>query len=36
MPYFRITWSGYIEGDYKDEEEAKNALIEQVENDELD
>jgi len=36
MPYYRITWDGYIEGEYPDGDEAKNALIKHIEEDELD
>ena len=26
MPYYRVTYGGYVEGEYEDEEAAKNAL----------
>ena len=36
MPYYRVTFEGYIEGDYPDQKAAEQALIDQIENDELD
>ena len=34
--YFRVTWEGYIEGEYESDEEAKQALIDFINNDEFD
>jgi hypothetical protein len=36
MPYYRITWEGYQEGEFTNEEEAKESLIDFVENGEVD
>jgi hypothetical protein len=36
MPYFRVTFEGYQEGEYATMEEAKQAFIDFVENGEVD
>jgi hypothetical protein len=36
MPYFRVTYSGYLEGEYEDSDAAKQALIDQIEGQEID
>jgi len=36
MPYYRVTWEGYLEGEFDDEEQAKKALIENIEENEID
>lgn len=36
MPYYRIEYAGYMEGEYASEEEAKQAFADDIKNDELD
>lgn len=36
MPYYRIEYEGYMEGEYASEEEAKQAFVDNIKNDELD
>lgn len=36
MPYFRVTYSGYLEGEYEDADAAKQALIDDVEGQQID
>ena len=36
MPYFRVTYEGYIEGEFSDEEAAKKAFLEALDPDYCD
>lgn len=36
MPYFRVTYEGYLEGEYEDADAAKQALIDDIEGEVLD
>jgi len=36
MPYYRVSYEGYLEGEYADEEEAKQDFVDGIKNEELD
>lgn len=36
MPYFRVRYEGYLEGEFDSASEAKQALIDDIEGDNLD
>jgi hypothetical protein len=36
MSHYRVTYGGYIEGEYKDREEARQAFIDFIENGDID
>ena len=36
MPYYRVTYEGYIEGEYDNAEEAKHDFMKYIVNDEID
>ena len=36
MPYYRVTWGGYIEGEYESEEAARAALIDFIDDEDID
>ncbi len=36
MPYYRVSYAGYLEGEYADEEEAKKDFVDGIKNEELD
>jgi hypothetical protein len=36
MPYYRVTWDGYVEGEYETPELAKQALLDCFDDDYVD